>query len=252
MSKLTSIAKNAGNLISKNSPTILTVMACGGVISTAIFAAKAGWRADNEVAKIELDHNFEVDRKERIKACWKLYIPTALSGALTMACIIGSNKISGDRTAAFASIAATSATALQEYQAKVVEKIGEKKERSIHDEIVTEKAKRDGVKTSEVIMTGHGDYLCYDVMSGRYFRSDIEKIRKVQNDANQELLREMWITLNDVYYMLGMTGTKLGDYVGWDPDNQVYFTFTSMLTDNSEPCLCIDYSVRPKAHETFY
>lgn len=249
MSKLTSIAKNVGHGISKNSPTILTVMACGGVISTVIFAAKAGMKSHNDILMRPVESE-ELTKKETIKLVWKNYIPTALSGLLTMGCIIGSNKISGDRTAAFASIAAASASTLQEYQSKVVEKIGEKKNQQIRDEISTEHAKRD-VGKSEIIITGNGDYLCYDVMSGRYFRSDINKIKRVENDAREELMREMWITLNDVYYMLGLTGTKLGDYVGWDPDNQPYFSFTSMLSENSEPCLCIDYSVRPKAQEAF-
>lgn len=249
MNKITSIAKNVGRGISKNSPTILTVMACGGVISTAIFAAKAGLKSGDDIDK-EYRSGKLLDRKEQFKLTWKNYIPTALSGALTIGCILGSNKISGDRTAAFASIAAASASTLQEYQSKVVEKIGEKKNQQIRDEISIEHAKRDSGK-SEIIFTGNGDYLCYDVMSGRYFRSDINKIKRVENDAREELMREMWITLNDVYYMLGLTGTKLGDYVGWDPDNQPYFSFTSMLSENSEPCLCIDYSVRPKAQEAF-
>ena len=62
---------------------------------------------------------------------------------------------------------------MKEYQAKVVETLGEAKARKIKDEIAKDKVKNDPISNKEVIITGKGDMLCYDVLSGRYFKNNI-------------------------------------------------------------------------------
>ena len=240
--KLKDIGKKVLNWGTDNSPEILTGLTCGGVVGTAIMSGQASVKAYEILAQQEK----ELTWKDKIALTWKDYIPTGLMGLATVGCAIGSNRISSNRVAAISGLYALAEKGLTEYQNKVIETIGEKKERAIRDDIAKDRIDADPVSNKEVILTGNGDFLCYDVMSGRYFRSTIDKIKKVQNDMNHELLTEMWISLNDVYYELGLKGTKVGEYYGWTPDDQIYFTFSTQLADGGEPCLVMDYTAAPK------
>lgn len=244
--KLKEIGKKVLNWGTDNSPEILTGLTCGGVIGTAVMSGQASMKARDVIFKEEACTLKELTFKEKFKLTWKLYIPTTLMGLATMGCAIGSNRISSNRVAAISGLYAIAEKGLTEYQNKVIETIGEKKERAIKDEIAKDRIAADPVSNKEVILTGNGDFLCYDVMSGRYFRSTIDKIKKVQNDMNHELLTELWISLNDVYYELGLKGTKMGEYYGWTPDDQIYFSFSTQLADGGEPCLVMDYTAKPK------
>lgn len=247
--KIKEFGKKILNGAVDNSPEILTGLTCCGVVGTSIMSGQASVKANEELKRVEEDFK-KVDEKlswkDKIRYTWKFYIPTALMGGVTMVCAIGSNRISSNRVAAISSLYAIAEKGLKEYQDKVIETIGEKKEQTIKDEIAKDRIDRDPVTNKEVILTGSGDFLCYDVMSGRYFRSTVDKIKKVQNDMNHELLTEMWISLNDVYYQLGLKGTKMGEYYGWTPDEQIYFSFSTQLTEDGEPCLVMDYTARPK------
>ena len=52
---------------------------------------------------------------------------------------------------------------------KVVEAVGEKKEKKIQDAVAKERIDSHPVGTSQIIITGKGSELCYDTVSGRYF-----------------------------------------------------------------------------------
>lgn len=59
-------------------------------------------------------------------------------------------------------------------------------------------------------------------------------------------LEEMYVTLNDFYYELGLDGTKMGDMLGWSIDKgYIDLAFSSQLDANGTPCLVIDYQVAP-------
>ena len=100
---------------------------------------------------------------------------------------------------------------------------------------------------NEVIFTGKGSVMCYDSLSGRYFKSDIEQIRRVVNELNRNLLSDMFLTVNELYYAIGLSGTKLGDMMGWDIDKgMLEIDFSAQLTEEGEPCLVLNYSTEPR------
>lgn len=246
------ITKNLGGVISKNSPTILTTIAVGGLVTTVILAVKATPKA----IKLLADAAYEQDPVLRlndlrlddmIKITWKCYIPAAAVGTTTIACIIGANSINLRRNAALGAVYSLTEAAFKEYQAKVTETIGKGKETKIRDEIAQDRILKNPVNNAEVIFTGKGEVLCYDSMSGRYFKSNIEAIRRTENEQNRNLMQEMFISLNEMYYELGLAPTKLGNEMGWSIDNGlIEFDFSSQLTEQGEPCLVLDYDVSPK------
>jgi len=248
-----------GQALVKNSPTILTGLSVAGLVTTTLMGIKATPKAfqiiqDERLTRADSDETFiygstPLPKKDIIKLTWKCYVPTAVMAGLTVACIVGANSINLRRNAALASIYSLSEAALKEYQAKVVETIGKNKERAIKDEIAKDRITKNPVSDKELIITGAGETLCYDSFSGRYFKSDVEQIRRVLNDLSRDLLTDShgFITLNEVYIGLGLKGTKMGEMLGWHIDDGLIDPdFSTQLTENGTPCLVLDFSVEPR------
>lgn len=240
------LIKSAGNVIEKNSPHILTALGAVGVMSTAVMTGKATAKACTLIGNEEFERGHIFDPKEKIQVCWRLYIPPVIMGGVSIACIIGANSVNTKRNAALAGLYSVAETTLKEYQEKVVEHIGKNKEQAIHDEIIQDHLDKNPVSKADIIITNKGKTLCFDEYSGRYFYGDIETIRKIVNDLNHDLMGEMWVPLNELYYQLGLESIKLGDEIGWTTDELIDMHYTSKLADDGTPCLVIEYNAQPK------
>lgn len=246
---VTKLFKTAGRAMSKHSPEILTGIGIAGMITTTVLAVRATPKALRQIEKFEecvLLEDEKITPIDAIKVAWKPYIPAAVTGVFSVACLIGANSVNVRRNAALATAYKLSETAFSEYKSKVIETIGEKKEKVVRDEVAKSRVEKNPVSHGEVIITEKGNTLCYDAISGRYFKSDIDKIRKVENILNKRLLSEDYVSLNDFYSELGLEYTKLGDELGWNViDGLIEFDFSSTLADDT-PCIVIDYKVAPK------
>ena len=241
------VAKGVGRALKKRSPELLTGIGIGGMLTTTFLAVKATPKA---LLLIEQEKDKLGEEKltpvETVKATWLCYIPAAITGVVSVICLIGASATNSRRNAALATAYTLSESALKEYREKVVETIGEKKEKAIRDEIAKDKVAKAPLSEQRVIFTGKGDTLCYDTLSGQYFKSDIEKIRRAINELNRNLVLNGYVSLNDLYYLLGLRSTKLGDDLGWNVNKSlVEPSFHSILAEGEEPCLVIDYQVAP-------
>lgn len=245
---LSATAKRILETFDKHTPEILTGIGIAGMISTTVMAAKATPKAI--ILIDERKEEFDTDRLtliETLKAAWVCYIPSVIIGGVSIACLIGASSVNIRRRSALATAFALSESALREYQDKVIETIGEKKEETVRNAIAKDKLDSNPVSNREVIITDKGNTLCYDAISGRYFKSDIERIKKAENIINSLLLREDYVSLNDFYYELGLKRTKQGDELGWYiNDGLIDMGFSSHLADDGTPCVVLDYHVAPR------
>lgn len=164
---------------------------------------------------------------------------------VSICCLIGASSTNFRRNTALATAYALSESSLKEYQEKVTQTIGEKKEQIIRDEIAGDKVADNPIR-NVVITEKSGDTVCYDVLSGRYFKSDRDEINRVVNELNRKMRDEIYITLNDFYFELGLDTVKLGDELGWNIDKgYIDISFSSHLDANGTPCLVLDYRVAP-------
>lgn len=236
----------------KRSPEILTGVGIAGMVATTVLAVKATPKALDLIARAE-DKKFDNGNGERltksevVKACWKCYIPAAVTGVSSVACLVGASSVNARRNAALAAAYTISDSALREYREKVVETIGEKKEKTVRDAVAKEKIEKDPVTNKEVIVTEKGDTLCYDGIFGRYFKSDMESIKRAINKINRQIVCDMYVSLNEFYDELGLSHAPIGDDLGWNiDDGQIEIDFSSQLADDGTPCLVINYSVSPR------
>ena len=252
---LSKVAKNMQHTLGKYSPQILTGIGVAGMITTVVLAVKATPKALEliEDKKEELDTD-KLTAVDTVKTAWKPYIPAAITGVLSTICIIGGNAVGTRRTAALAAAYKISETALHEYKDAIVETVGEEKVKEVKEKVAQNKLDKNPVVEKQIIVTNKGTFLCYDSLSGRYFQSDIETIRKAQNDINDYLFSEDYASLNMFYDFLGLEHTRLGAELGWKIDSgtlQIEFDST-LASDKSQgiapgtPCLVLDYNVAPK------
>ena len=245
--KFKPLIKTIRSGLAKHSPAILTALGITGMIGTTVLAVKATPKALDliENKKEELDKD-KLTVVETMKATWKCYVPAAITCATSAACLIGASSVHTKRNAALATAYKLSESALIEYRDKVVETIGEKKEQSVRDAIAKDHVEKNPVTNNEVIITDKGYTLCYDELSGRYFYSDIEKIKKAANELNRQMLNDMYVSLNELYYELGLEGTKLGEQMGWNVDRGLIdLKFSATVSADDRPCIVLDYRVPP-------
>ena len=240
--------KSAERVLTKYSPGILTGIGIAGMIGATFMAVKATPKAlylietKKEEAEVE-----ELTPIETIKTCWTCYIPATLTTVLSAVCLIGASTVSAKRNAALATAYSISEAALREYQEKVVEVVGEKTEKAVRDAVAKDQIERDPVTKSEVvIIDSNSNTLCYEPLSGRYFKSTIDKIKKAEIKLDRQMIQEMYVSLNDFYWEIGLDGTDLGDQMGWNlSKGYMDLSFSSQLADDGTPCAVIVYGIPP-------
>lgn len=234
--------------IKKHSPEILTGIGIAGMITTTVMAVRATPKALILIEERKEEIGAEkLEAMDMVKTAWACYIPAAITGTLSVACLIGASSVNARRNAALATAYTLSESALKDYQGKVIEMFGEKKNEAVKDAIAKDKVEKNPVVTREVIITEKGNTLCYDAISGRYFKGDIDKIKKAECELNRQMRDEMYVSLNDFYYEVGLDNIKIGDELGWNIDNgYIDLSFSSQLASDGTPCLVIDYSIAPR------
>lgn len=245
---LANIVKGVRSGVSKHGPEILTGIGIAGMITTTVLSVRATPKALRLIEEKKDEQEVEkLAPIELVKTAWKPYIPAMVMGTASVACLIGASSASTRRSAALATAYKLSETAFGEYKEKVIETIGEKKEAIIKDKVAKTKLEKDPVSKKEVIITPSGKTLCYDSISGRYFESDIEKIKRAVNELNRRMIVDMYISLSEFYDELGLDHTAISDEIGWNLDDGLLeIDFSSQIADNGTPCIVMDYRLAPK------
>lgn len=242
--------KNFGK---KHGTTIMLICAGATSVAAVITAVTATPKALEliERKKEELDTD-KLEPVEIVKTTWKCYIPTALSESASIMLLICAATNSSKQAKMLSAAYTLSETAFREYREKIIETIGEKKEKAVRDEIAKDKVRENPPAVTEVTIVSSGDQLCFDPLMSRYFQSSAEKIRRAVNKVNDEMLRgyDSSATLNDLYYELGLAETKLGEELGWEnmKTGLIEVQFSTQLASDEIPCLVMDFGHNPPTY----
>ena len=244
MLTLINVAHKAERLVRENTPAILTALGVTGTITTAYLAGQASFEASKIIQYTEERTGTSAFAKQRLKErapqVWRLYIPAAVSGAVTITCIIGAAKVSSRRTAALTAAYSLTDHAFSEYKEKVIETLGENKEQKIRDEIAQDQVTKTPPK--EVVVLGTGQVLCCELHTKRYFNSDMESLRKAQNDVNALLVRHDHVTMSQFYDLVGLSHTSYSWELGWQSDKLMELEFSTVMSEDNKPCIAFDYN----------
>lgn len=241
------IAKSVWAGAKKHSPEILIGMGIAGAASSVIFAVKATPKAMFLLEEKRQELGVEkLEAKEIIKTAAPVYIPTAVSFGVSVACIVGASSVNARRNAALTAAYTLSESTLRTYRDKVLETVGEDKEREIRQKAAIEQQQKTTEPQTLVVSNAAGQLKCFDSLSGRYFVSTKNEIDKAVNEFNRQLRDDMRISLNDWYDLIGLDTNKLGDMLGWDIERGYVETcYASRLDEDGLPCLVVNYVEPP-------
>lgn len=251
---LTQTANKAKFLLNDNAPVILTGAAVVGTVGTAVLTGRASFKAakiiekDKEAKLQELsfpDTELKsLSKTETFKMVWPHFVPPVVVGAGTIVCVVMAHKITSKQLAALAVASTVSERALQEYKTKVVEKLGVRQGDAIQDEIAQDKVGKNP-PDQQIIITGSGDVLCFEPLTGRYFNSTLETIRAAENKVNWEILHYDSASLSTFFEEIGLLPTDYSDSVGWNVANRLEVKFSTTMTLDNRPCLVIGFVSHP-------
>ena len=235
----------------KHSPEILMGLGIAGVITSTVLACRSTLKVQeildykeenmNNIKEVlsegREDYTEEDARKDKTIIItttairlMKLYIPSVIIGAGSIACLLESHNVMRNRNAGLAAALAATTESFKQYRERVTEKYGDEVDKEMRYGIKKEKKEKDGKKTKEEIVVGCDE----KELSGyaRYFNENninwsddpqfnLMFLRQNQNWANDKLISQGYLYLNDVYEALGFPKSKAGQVVGWvyDPNN---------------------------------
>ena len=276
-------------LAKKHSPEILlggglalmgigTAKACKATVKAQPVITNA--KLDLEDIRNAIDQNeisAEDGRKEITKIYLKtgkdvvaLYTPAFVTSAAGVTGILASHNVMSNRNAALATAYAAIDSSFKQYRTRVLDRYGEQAETEIRsgarpveiEETVTDaKGKEKKVKKTVMVVdeNSFSDFARI-IKRGSPCWVDNESymdmfIRSQENIAQNKLIANRYLFLNDVYEALGLERTVAGQQVGWiydpsdmDSDRDNYVRFRTHLvnveTENGiETGIMIDFNV---------
>jgi hypothetical protein len=236
------ILRAAEKFVTDNSPGILTGLAVAGTVTTAVLTGKAMFDVGMDLNASNYLVGAKYDKKQLVKSYWKDFVPAAVSGVATATCIVAANHIGTRRTAAIAAAFKLSEQLTEEYKERVIKTLGGQREETMRSELAQDRMVRAG--GSETIIIAGSECLFFDEMSGRFFKGEMENIRKAINDINYKVNNYYCASLSDFYELIGVQKTTFSDEVGWNTDELLDVKFAATMLDN-KPAIAISFNNVP-------
>lgn len=262
MNSVTRSINRVGFQLKKHSPEILVVVGIVGAVTSAVMACKATTKANDILndAKSQVDKVHKVledeaispemyseeDSKKDLAIIYaktgldfvKLYGPSVLLGAVSIASILASNNILRKRNIALAAAYTAVDTGFKEYRGRLIERFGKEldkelkyniKSETVQETVIDDKGNEQTVdKVVEVANPNvYSDYArCFDDGCKGWTKDpelNLVFLKQMQQYANDKLRAKGHLFLNEVYDMLGFPRSRAGQIVGWiyDEKNKV-------------------------------
>jgi Family of unknown function (DUF6353) len=239
-------------LASEHAPRILFVGGVVGMVGSTVLACRATLKLETTLDDIEREKQLAHSVKGQVESpeykgnatytdqefsrdltvigvrgvgqVIKLYAPSVVLGAVSIAALTKSHSILKDRNLAMTAAYVALDGAFSRYRARVVDRYGEDVDRDLRFE--TEEVdmldEETGKITATTVVTGNpgAPYArFYDAESSRNWSVDPDInllfLRNVQNHMNDRLRSRGHVFLNEVYDELGLSHTEPGAVVGW-------------------------------------
>ena len=240
-------------------PAILTICGIIGATGSIVLTADAVKKSEEDIRQAEEETNaelpedsdwLEMPRKEKIKLCWKHFIPGAALYLVSVGMIIGGQKVSLARLAAVTGLLQLRSKDLEDLKKKIIEKDGEKKLDEYKKAI--EQDRISAIPTTTMYNTGHGNTIFYDPMSGMFFLSDIWHVERAVIHLIEAVRSENYYELSDFYHDLDLPKISCGQFFSFMYTNNAdlkldrpdaFFSYNPVDSDNGDtrPCIYLDY-----------
>lgn len=179
------------------------------MVTTSVMAVKATPKALLLLEEAKKQKGEKLTNLEKVKVAGPAYIPAALVGVSTIACIFGANALSKHQQASLMSAYAMLDTSYKEYRAKVKDLYGDDADTEVRNDIAKDKYEEADIQRVD------GFDLFYDEFSGRFFKSTLAEVQRAEYEINRDLNLRDWATINEFYDYLKIPHVDAGDIIGW-------------------------------------
>lgn len=251
----------ASRFFKKNGSVMLLGTGIAGMFSSLILAAKGAVPAKEALDELHKKLGESDEEMTKSKILWEefktaapYYAPSAGAFLLGAGCAVGSYKMESSRAAALAGVVDIAQSRLVGLEKAAMEVVDEKTMQEIKNKVAENMVKNDPpgkdilkqceearmlYSTEEI--PGDGRTLFRLGINGRYFRSSREEILRAVKRISDRLSTEMWVSLNEFQYELGLSNTDDGEYLGFSVDDGIDVDWGVTLTPNGEPCQVVEF-----------
>lgn len=245
MININKLVKSGVDAATNNAPALLTAFGTVGVVTTALLTGKASFQAAKKIADAESVANMKrtageervvLSKEEKFRLVWTLYIAPVSTGVLTCGAVVMAHRVSSRRAAVLAAAYALNEGKLEEYQEKVKEKFGVKKEQDVRDSVAQDRVDRDYKEGTVIFDPMEGKVLVRDDYSGRFFWSSVEDVNRAVNEINREINLNVsgYQTVSDFYDILDLEHVSVSDYFGWNTECPLELTWSTTTTPDQK------------------
>ena len=244
---MNSLLNKSQVFLKRNSATILTCMGAAGVIATTVTAVKATPKAILLLESAKEDKGEELTAFEKVKIAGPAYVPTAVLGVSTLACIFGANVLNQRGQASLMSAYALVDRSYKDYRKKVDELYGAEAGDQVRAGIAKDNYEENAVEVVD------GERLYYDFYSGRYFNATPAMVQRAEYELNRTLMLDDGVFLNEWYQTLDLEPLEYGWNFGWSASAnsdmywQTWVDFNHQKTtmDDGLECIIISFQQEP-------
>jgi hypothetical protein len=231
----------------RNSSTILTCIAGVGVVATTVMAVRATPKAMALLEEAKQEKGDHLTKLETVALAAPVYVPTAIIGVSTIACIFGANALSKRQQAALTSAYALLDSSYKEFRKKVDELYGDGTVTEVKEEIAKDHIDKLDIRPSD------NKQWFYDDFSGRTFESTMETVLNAELQLNRMLAQDTGVYLNEFYELLNIPTIEYGDYMGWSSFalveaywwSWIEFRHEKVVLDDGLECIMIIMEYEP-------
>lgn len=235
------------------SPTLLSFLAAGGVVATAVSAFKAAPELEKRKKEAKEEH---MTNTEAALYLAPVYAPTAGFATGTVLCVLAANGMNRDRIVGLTGAYALLETSYREYRDKVRDIWDSDKFDA--DKTIMTKINEDHMKENppEAQETENETPLWYDIYGDRYFHATHEQVKDAEYHLNRNFVLRGYVTLNEFYEFLGLEELDEVKHLGWGESvgfefyGYQWIDFKHVLTtmDDGLECNIIYYPFEPTAN----
>lgn len=230
--------KKLDMFITKNIPTILSIIGGIGLVSTTALAIKATPKAIDLInsKKVKMAENKKaLNKLDIIKIAWRPYIPTGISMLLTLSCIFGSNYLNRRTQLSLISAYGILEKSYKDYISKSEDLLDDNSKNIIKQEVT---------KSNYIPYKFQNEdkKLFFDYQTMRYFESTFNDVLKAEELLNQELAASGYVTINEFYDFIGIDTEPYFNNFGWCDNgsyNEIVFEHQRVIMDDGLECWLI-------------
>lgn len=194
--------------LSKNAYLLFSIAGSAGVILTAVACGKATLKASEIIRDKQTKNESTV---EIAKSVYKYFVPSAIFGIGSIACITASTVCSKKQIAALTAAYISMSDACYRYRDQVKKLYGDNAPQELRDAAAKDAYEKDPVEKPKDDET----LLWYDEYHEKLFNRKMIEVIDAEYQLNRKFVKEGEVSLNDFFHFLALDDHPEGDILGW-------------------------------------